>query len=289
MFPVNCYVLWDETKEAVVIDPGCFYEEEKQALKKFILTNELNVKHLLNTHLHLDHIFGNPFMLKEFGLSAEANKADEYWIDEAPKQSRMFGFQLQEAPVPLGKYLHDGDIITFGHTQLEAIHVPGHSPGSLVYYCKEDNCMFSGDVLFQGSIGRADLTGGNFDELIEHICSRLFVLPNETVVYPGHGAPTTIGMEKQRTHFSDKTIKSPINMKTDLLASRHIGINEQDTAVMLRKIGVESLDELIDKTIPANIRLKEPLALASPLTEYEFGKHIAALASKTNCTPPISV
>ena len=138
MFPVNCYVLWDDTKEAVVIDPGCFYEEEKQALKKFILTNELNVKHLLNTHLHLDHIFGNPFMLKEFGLSAEANKADEYWIDEAPKQSRMFGFQLQEEPVPLGKYLHDGDIITFGHTKLEAIHVPGHSPGSLVYYCKED-------------------------------------------------------------------------------------------------------------------------------------------------------
>lgn len=128
MFPVNCYVLWDDTKEAVVIDPGCFYEEEKQALKKFILTNELTVKHLLNTHLHLDHIFGNPFMLKEFGLSAEANKADEFWIDEAPKQSRMFGFQLQEEPVPLGKYLHDGDIITFGHTKLEAIHVPGHSP-----------------------------------------------------------------------------------------------------------------------------------------------------------------
>ena len=141
MFPVNCYVLWDDTKEAVVIDPGCFYEEEKQALKKFILTNEL------------------------------------------------------------GKYLHDGDSITFGHTTLEAIHVPGHSPGSLVYYCKEDNCMFSGDVLFQGSIGRADLTGGNFDELIEHICSRLFVLPNETVVYPGHGAPTTIGMEKAENPF----------------------------------------------------------------------------------------
>ena len=98
-------------------------------------------------------------MLKEFGLSAEANKADEFWIDEAPKQSRMFGFQLQEEPVPLGKYLHDGDIITFGHTKLEAIHVPGHSPGSPVYYCKEENCMFSGDVLFQGSIGRADLSG----------------------------------------------------------------------------------------------------------------------------------
>ena len=162
MFPVNCYVLWDETKEAVVIDPGCFYDEEKQALKNFINTNGLTVKHLLNTHLHLDHIFGNPFMLKEFGLSAEASQADEYWIEEAPKQSRMFGFQL---------------------------------------HCKAENCMFSGDVLFQGSIGRADLTGGNFDELKEHICSRLFILPNETVVYPGHGAPTTIGMEKAENPF----------------------------------------------------------------------------------------
>ena len=177
MFPENCYVLWDETNEAVVIDPGCFYEEEKQALKNFIIHNELNVKHLLNTHLHLDHIFGNPFMLKEFG------------------------FQLQEPPVPLGTYLHDGDIITFGNTELEAIHVPGHSPGSLVYYCAADHCMFSGDVLFQGSIGRADLAGGNFDELIEHICSRLFILPNETIVYPGHGAPTTIGIEKAENPF----------------------------------------------------------------------------------------
>ena len=98
MFPENCYVLWDETLEAVVIDPGCFYEEEKQALKNFIISNGLQVKHLLNTHLHLDHIFGNPFMLKEFGLKAEANQADEFWIDEAPKQSRMFGFQLPEPP-----------------------------------------------------------------------------------------------------------------------------------------------------------------------------------------------
>ena len=181
--------------------PGCFYEEEKQALKNFIISNGLQVKHLLNTHLHLDHIFGNPFMLKEFGLKAEANQADEFWIDEAPKQSRMFGFQLPEPPVPLGTYLHDGDIITFGHTELEAIHVPGHSPGSLVYYCAAEHCMFSGDVLFQGSIGRADLAGGNFDELIEHICSRLFILPSETVVYPGHGAPTTIGTEKAENPF----------------------------------------------------------------------------------------
>ena len=180
MFPVNCYVLSDETKEAVIIDAGCFYEEEKQALKRYIDSNSLTVKHLLNTHLHLDHIFGNPFLLQEYGLKAEANQADEFWLEQAPAQSRMFGFQLPEAPVPLGKYIFDGDII---------------------FYCKEAHCIFSGDVLFQGSIGRADLTGGNFDELREHICSRLFVLPPDTVVYPGHGDPTTVGAEKANNPF----------------------------------------------------------------------------------------
>ena len=201
MFPVNCYVIWDETKEAAIIDPGCFYDEEKATLKNFIVNNGLTVKHLLNTHLHLDHIFGNPFVCQEFKIEAEGSKADEFWIDEAPKQSRMFGFQLRETPMPLGKHLQDGDLIQFGNTTLEAIHVPGHSPGSLVYYSQKDKCLFSGDVLFQGSIGRADLTGGNFDELIDRITKRLFVLPDDTVVYPGHGAPTTIGAEKAENPF----------------------------------------------------------------------------------------
>ena len=201
MFPENCYVLSDSTNEAVIIDPGCFYDEEKQALKKYIISNNLTVKHLLNTHLHLDHIFGNPFILKEFGLKAEASQLDEFWLEQAPAQPRMFGSKLEEPLVPLGKYICDENIIEFGNTKLQAIHVPGHSPGSLVFYCKQENCMFSGDVLFQGSIGRADLAGGNFDELKENICSRLFVLPNETVVYPGHGGPTTIGAEKSENPF----------------------------------------------------------------------------------------
>lgn len=201
MFPVNCYVLWDDTKEAVVIDPGCMYAEERKALKDYIISNGLTVKHLLNTHLHLDHIMGNPFVEREFGVKSEANKADEFWIDEAPKQSRMYGFKLEENPGPVGSYLQDGDVVTFGHITLDVIHVPGHSPGSLVYYCKNENCMFSGDVLFQGSIGRADLAGGNFDQLISHICSRLFVLPPQTTVYPGHGSQTTIGAEKTDNPF----------------------------------------------------------------------------------------
>lgn len=201
MFPVNCYVLYDETNEAVIIDPGCYYEEEKEKLKEFITRKELVVKHLLNTHLHFDHTFGNSFVEKTYGVPTEAHQADEFWIEESPKQSRMFGIPMQDKPSSVGVHLHDGDFITFGNTELEAIHVPGHSPGSLVYYCKKDNCLFSGDVLFQGSIGRADLAGGNFDHLIENICSRLFVLPNDTDVYPGHGAPTTIGTEKTDNPF----------------------------------------------------------------------------------------
>ena len=120
----------------------------------------------------------------------------------------MFGFQLQEKPVPLGKYLHDGDSITFGHTTLEAIHVPGHSPGSLVYYCKEDNCMFSGDVLFQGSIGRADLTGGNFDELIEHIAAVFLSSPTKQSFTRDTVPPRLSEWRKLRTHFLDKTKSS---------------------------------------------------------------------------------
>lgn len=201
MFPVNCYVLYDETNEAVIIDPGCYYEEEKEKLKEFITRKELVVKHLLNTHLHFDHTFGNSFVEKTYGVKTEAHQADEFWIEESPKQSRMFGIPIPEQPASVGVHLHDGDIITFGNTQLEAIHVPGHSPGSLVYYCAKDACLFSGDVLFHGSIGRADLAGGNFDHLIENICSRLFVLPNQTDVYPGHGAPTTIGTEKTENPF----------------------------------------------------------------------------------------
>ena len=200
MFPENCYVLWDETNEAVVIDPGCFYEEEKQALKNFIIKNGLNVKHLLNTHLHLDHIFGNPFMLKEFGLKAEANQADEFWIDEAPKQSRMFGFQLQEARAPghLSARWRHHHLRQYGTGSHPCAGTLAGQPGVLL---RGRPLHVLGDVLFQGSIGRADLAGGNFDELIEHICSRLFILPNDTIVYPGHGAPTTIGIEKAEDPF----------------------------------------------------------------------------------------
>jgi glyoxylase-like metal-dependent hydrolase (beta-lactamase superfamily II) len=201
MFPVNCYVLWDETKEAAVIDPGCFYDEEKQTLKEFIVSNGLTLKHLLNTHLHLDHIFGNTFVVKEFGVQSQACQADDFLLEAAPKQARMFGLNWEEKPVPTGKHLKDGDTVSFGNTALDVIHVPGHSPGSLVYYSKADSCIFAGDVLFQGTIGRTDLAGGSFETLVEGIRTRLFTLPSDTTVYPGHGIQTTIGKEKTENPY----------------------------------------------------------------------------------------
>lgn len=201
MFPVNCYVLSDETQEAVIIDAGCFYPNEQQELKRYITENNLKVTHLLNTHLHLDHIFGNPFVSREFGLQAEAHKDDEFWLNKAEEQCHLFGFNINEPTVPLGRYIQDKEQIQFGNTLLEAIHVPGHSPGSLVFYVSSAQCMFSGDVLFNGSIGRSDLTGGDFNTLRNGIIERLFILPDETIVYPGHGDSTTLGREKITNPF----------------------------------------------------------------------------------------
>lgn len=201
MFPVNCYVIHDETKEAVIIDPGCLYNEEKGLLKDYIRSNELKIKHQLCTHLHLDHIFGCKFVKETYGVGVEANPADEFWIAKAPQQAQMFGFNLPDAPEPIEKKLFDGDKIHFGNTELEVISVPGHSPGCVAFYCSKDAVLFSGDILFQGSVGRADLEGGNLDDLLRNIRHKLFVLPADTTVYPGHGAPTTIGYEERHNPF----------------------------------------------------------------------------------------
>lgn len=201
MLPVNCYLVYDSTKEAAIIDPGCFYAEERDFLRDYIKSKGLTPKHLLCTHLHLDHIFGCKFIKDTYGLGIEANPADEYWLQQAPQQARTFGLTYPEIHEPIEQPLFDGDKVTFGDLELEAICVPGHSPGSLAFYSREKKVLFSGDVLFQGSIGRADLQGGNFEELKEAICNRLFTLPDDVTVYPGHGPSTTIGYEKRNNPF----------------------------------------------------------------------------------------
>lgn len=198
---VNCYILWDESKEAVLIDAAVLFDEEKEELKSFISSNGLTVKHHLNTHLHFDHIFGNPFVEQEFGVKSEANDKDWSWAETISERVARFGLRYNEKIPTLGRVLNDDDTITFGNSTIKAIHVPGHSPGSLAYYVAEENMLFSGDALFQGSIGRTDFADADFDTLISSIKSKLFSLPDDTRVYPGHSDSTTIEFEKQYNRF----------------------------------------------------------------------------------------
>ena len=148
----NTYIAYDETKECVIIDPGCFFQDEKELLLNFILDNELVVKHLLNTHLHFDHVFGNNFIYEQFKLETMANKGDEFLLEQLPTQLQMFGVTTADTRIPkVGKYLNENDVVTFGNQRLIVMQIPGHSPGSIVFYNQEAGCVFVGDVLFRGS------------------------------------------------------------------------------------------------------------------------------------------
>ena len=199
---VNTYVVYDdETKDAVIIDCGCLKSEEEDELYGFIANNHLEVRHLLNTHLHLDHAFGNAYIAQTFHIQPEGHLSEETELPDLAKQASRFGVLLEQDAPRLGTYLNDGDIVMFGNLQLQCFLVPGHSPGSLAFYSREGECVFSGDVLFQGSIGRTDLWGGDFNTLISAIRNKLLTLPDNTVVYPGHGPATTIGNEKKHNMY----------------------------------------------------------------------------------------
>jgi len=195
-FQENTYLLFDETNEAVLIDAGCIFEAEKQQLKRFIEQNNLTLKRVINTHLHLDHQFGNKFCFDTYGLSPEACEEDEYLLANVIAQAKTFGFPIDEEAQPLGAYLVEGQEIKFGNSSLKTIHVPGHSPGSMALYSEKEGFLIAGDVLFQGSIGRTDLPKGDYATLILSITKKLLTLPDSTVVYCGHGPATTIGSEK---------------------------------------------------------------------------------------------
>ena len=198
---VNCYILWDETKEAVLIDAAVLFDEEKEELKSFIINNGLIVKHHLNTHLHFDHIFGNPFIEKEFGLKSQSNDKDWPWAETISERVARFGLRYTEKIPAIGRVLCDGDEIKFGNSTIKALDVPGHSPGSLAYYVESENMLFSGDALFQGSIGRTDFADSDYETLINSIKTKLLTLPDATRVFPGHGDSTTIAFEKQYNRF----------------------------------------------------------------------------------------
>lgn len=196
---VNCYVVSDETKEAVIIDCGCFHPDEWAEIKNYIVKEQLKVVHLLNTHLHFDHIMGVPMVYNDLGLAPEANKNDLSIYNNVGKQISMFinmNVDHIEMP-PLGRELRDGDTIEFGTHSFMVIQTPGHTKGGVCFYCKEENALFTGDTLFQCSIGRTDLEGGCYEDIIQSVKERLLVLPPETKVYPGHGPSSSIEFERK--------------------------------------------------------------------------------------------
>jgi len=197
----NTYVVWDKSNEAAIIDCGCLYENEERQLKQFINDNKLTVKHLINTHLHLDHQFGNYFAAQTFGVLPKAHKDDEKMIANLKSQAMIFGIPVQVEQQNLGGYLDEKGEICLGNIILKVIHVPGHSAGHLCFYSEKEKVLFSGDVLFAGSIGRTDLPGGNFEQLIKNIKEKLLTLPDETAIFCGHGEKTTIKQEKQYNPF----------------------------------------------------------------------------------------
>lgn len=191
---VNTYILADQSGDCAIIDCGCYDKDEFSELTGFIEERKLNPVLVLNTHCHLDHIFGNGFMLEKYNLGAFFHKDDESNRKMAVNHALIFGLSMKTPPGPAG-YLTDGQKISFGQTELKSIHVPGHSAGSLAFYNEKEKVIFTGDALFEGSIGRTDLPGGNYERLINSITKKLFTLPSETAVCPGHGNKTSIGTE----------------------------------------------------------------------------------------------
>lgn len=195
-FQENTYLIYDETNEAVIIDPGCYEKHEERELFDFIEDNELKIVHLLNTHCHIDHVLGNKAVADKFGLTPKTHQDELPILESVDSYCHLYGFNnYLKSPHP--EFINESDEIVFGNSKLKIILGPGHSPGHIAFYASEENFIISGDILFLGSYGRVDLPGGDFNTLKDSILNTMFHLPDETVVYCGHGPETKIGDEKR--------------------------------------------------------------------------------------------
>ncbi|MFP5039521.1 MBL fold metallo-hydrolase [Parasediminibacterium sp. JCM 36343] len=196
----NTYIVYNQHGNAIIIDPGCYFSEEQQKLQAFIESKGLKVKQLINTHCHLDHVFGNKWVHKVYGTELHIHPDEEKLLAFAPQSGMKWGLPFDNYTGPL-HFLNEGDTIFLDEDKLQVLLTPGHSPGSISFYCEAQHFVISGDVLFQRSIGRTDLPGGNLETLINSIRTKLFTLPDETIVYNGHGNATTIGSEKKQNPY----------------------------------------------------------------------------------------
>jgi len=199
-FHENTYIVYDETGECAIIDPGMETASEQNVVVNFIKSNNLKPVLLLNTHCHIDHVLGNKFIFDMYGLKPQFNKGELDLLDAVIAYAPTMGVNYDPSPLP-DVYLPETGMVTFGNTTLTLIFAPGHSPAHLCFYDEKDNILIGGDVLFDGSIGRTDLPGGNYEQLIKNIEEKLFTLPDHCTVYPGHGPSTTIGYEKNNNPF----------------------------------------------------------------------------------------
>ncbi len=196
----NTYVLHNENSNAIIIDPGCYFDDEKNVLVNFIVENNLTVKYLLNTHCHLDHVFGNKFVAEKFDLIPHIHPLEETLLEYAPTSGLMWNLPFDNYSGEL-IFINEDEQIILDDDILDIIHCPGHSPGSICFYSKPQGFIISGDVLFKNSIGRTDLPRGDFETLKNSIQQKMYKLLNETVVYSGHGEPTSISYEKKNNEY----------------------------------------------------------------------------------------
>ena len=204
-FMENTFIVWDETtKETALVDPGCYNEEERIELQKFIEKNELDIKYLVNTHCHIDHIFGNAFVKEKYNPKYIAPEEDLFLLSKAIDQAKMFAVEMTPSPEP-DEFIFDGMSIELGSIKNEFIFTPGHTPGEYCIYFPDDKICITGDVLFREGIGRTDLWGGNMEVLLSSIKTRLFTLPDDVTIYPGHGDKSTIGHEKKNNPFLNES------------------------------------------------------------------------------------
>ncbi len=200
-FQENTYIVYDETKECIIFDPGMYTEVERQHFSDFIESAGLRPVRLINTHCHLDHVFGNKFVADTYQLGLEIHKGELPVLESFTQVCAMYGVpNVETSPAP-SRFIEEGDSITFGNTSLEVLFTPGHSPASISFFCAADQFLIAGDVLFRESIGRTDLPGGDMKTLLDSIRDKCFPLGDDIIVYSGHGEETTIGYEKQNNPF----------------------------------------------------------------------------------------
>jgi hydroxyacylglutathione hydrolase len=199
-FQENTFVVWDESLDCAIIDPGCYGSDEQNALTQFIDKNGLNPVLNLNTHAHIDHVMGNRFLLEKYGLEPQMHEADLRTLKAAAPYGVLIGLRMDDPPIPT-QFIDVAKPIQFGQTTFSVYFTPGHAPGHVSFYHADSHSLFSGDVLFQGGIGRFDLPGGHYQTLMNSITEVLFALPPQTKVYCGHGPETSLGFEKERNPF----------------------------------------------------------------------------------------